>query len=86
MTPTARRTLPSGLVTHEFAETPVMSTYLVAAIVGDFDSVSARHAGLTTTVYTPPGASDQGRFALGFATNTMTYLESLFGVPYIGDK
>ena len=48
-----------------FARTPVMSTYLLAFIVGEFDYVEQRDAnGVLVRVYTPVGKSEQGRFAL----------------------
>lgn len=48
-----------------FARTPIMSTYLLAFVVGDFDFVEATDAnGVLVRVYTPPGKAEQGRFAL----------------------
>ncbi|CAN0404549.1 unnamed protein product [Ascophyllum nodosum] len=42
------------------AETPVMSTYLLALVVGEFDFVSAYNvSGVLTTVYTPVGKAEQ---------------------------
>jgi puromycin-sensitive aminopeptidase len=67
-----------------FADTPVMSTYLVAVVVGDFDVVSKLHGGVTTSVYTPPGKSHLARFALDFGVEALAYLESLFGIRYLG--
>ena len=70
-----------------FAETPVMATYLVAAIVGDFDALSARGAnGVLTTVYVPVGKTHLGRFALDVAVKSLDLLETLFGVPFMGTK
>jgi puromycin-sensitive aminopeptidase len=74
--------------THVFAETPVMSTYLVAVCVGEWDVVSA----LTPTrripvsVFTPVGKSAQGAFALRVAVGALDFLEHTFGMPYIGTK
>ena len=48
-----------------FARTPIMSTYLLAFIVGEFDYVEQRDAnGVLVRVYTPVGKREQGRFAL----------------------
>jgi len=33
-------------------------------------------------VYTPPGLSEQGRFALEVATKTLTFFAEYFGEPY----
>ncbi len=48
-----------------FARTPVMSSYLLAFIVGEYDFVEAKDAnGVLIRVYTPLGKAEQGRFAL----------------------
>ena len=48
-----------------FAQTPVMSSYLLAFIVGEFDHVEATDEnGVLVRVYTPVGKAEQGRFAL----------------------
>jgi len=48
-----------------FNKTPIMSTYLVAFAVGEFDYVEeVLPTGVSVRVYTPLGKSDQGKFAL----------------------
>ena len=48
-----------------FNRTPIMSTYLLAFVVGDFDYVEARDSnGILVRVYTPVGKKEQGQFAL----------------------
>ena len=48
-----------------FARTPIMSTYLLAFIVGEFDYVEQRDInGVLVRVYTPVGKKEQGQFAL----------------------
>ncbi|CAN0321806.1 unnamed protein product [Pylaiella littoralis] len=80
--------LPSGRKERRrrwrFAETPVMSTYLLALVVGEFDFVSAYNkSGVLTTVYTPVGKAEQGRFALHVASKALEYYaETVFKVPY----
>ncbi|CAN0377413.1 unnamed protein product [Scytosiphon promiscuus] len=61
-----------------------MSTYLLALVVGEFDFVSAYNAsGVLTTVYTPVGKAEQGRFALHVASKALEYYaETVFKVPY----
>jgi hypothetical protein len=45
----------------KFGETPIMSTYLLAFVVGEFDTVSGYNGcGTQVTVYTPVGKSAQG--------------------------
>ncbi len=57
-----------GLKSLRFAETPVMSTYLLAFIVGDLTSIESQYSGAGSTtkvgVWTTRGKEEQGRFAL----------------------
>ncbi len=72
-----------GLKTVRFAETPVMSTYLLAFVVGEFDYVETRTAeGVTVRVYTPLGRQEQGRFALDVAARTLSFFHGYFGIAY----
>ena len=55
----------TSLKVVKYARTPVMSTYLVAFVVGEFDFVEGRDAnGVTIRVYTPKGRDVRGQFAL----------------------
>ena len=66
-----------------FEETPVMSTYLLAYIVGEFDYVEDHtQEGVKVRVYTPPGKSSQGAFALKMATRTLSFFTEYFGITY----
>ncbi|KAE8983978.1 Puromycin-sensitive aminopeptidase [Phytophthora fragariae] len=66
-----------------FAETPVMSTYLVGMIVGEFDSVSTvTKEGVLVTVYTPVGRSERGKFALDVGAKALSFYSERFGIPY----
>ena len=48
-----------------FEESPIMSTYLLAFIVGDFDYVEGKDEnGTLVRVYTPVGKSETGKFTL----------------------
>jgi len=48
-----------------FARTPIMSSYLLAFIVGEFDFVEGTDSNnVLVRVYTPVGKADQGQFAL----------------------
>ena len=49
----------------KFARTPIMSTYLVAFVVGEFDFVEGKDAdGVIIRVYAAKGKASQGQFAL----------------------
>ncbi len=72
-----------GLKTVRFADSPVMSTYLLAFVVGEFDYVETETAeGVTVRVYTPVGRREQGRFALDVAARTLSFFHEYFGIAY----
>ena len=71
----------------EFAETPPMSTYLLAFVVGDLRSIEERAPGGTLIrVWAPAGKEEQGRFALEVAVKLLGYFNDYFGVPYPLEK
>uniref|UniRef100_A0A2K5WB90 Aminopeptidase n=1 Tax=Macaca fascicularis TaxID=9541 RepID=A0A2K5WB90_MACFA len=72
-----------NLVEVKFARTPVMSTYLVAFVVGEYDFVETRSKdGVCVRVYTPVGKAEQGKFALEVAAKTLPFYKDYFNVPY----
>ncbi|KAG6391170.1 hypothetical protein SASPL_148922 [Salvia splendens] len=61
-----------NLKTIYFQESPIMSTYLVAVVVGMFDYVEDNTPeGINVRVYCQVGKSSQGKFALGVAVKTL---------------
>jgi puromycin-sensitive aminopeptidase len=67
----------------DFMDSPKMSTYLLAFVVGEFDFVQAKtDHGVLVRVYTPPGRSEAGHFPLGVATKCLDIYDDFFGVPY----
>ena len=76
-----------GLKSVRFAETPLMSTYLLAFAVGDFISREQRAANNTTVaVWTTRGKEEQGRFALDTSVQLLAYFNDYFGIPYPLEK
>eukprot|EP00079_Xenopus_tropicalis_P018894 XP_012808030.1 PREDICTED: aminopeptidase puromycin sensitive isoform X1 [Xenopus tropicalis] len=72
-----------NLVEVKFARTPIMSTYLVAFVVGEYDFVETRSSdGVLVRVYTPVGKAEQGKFALEVAAKTLPFYKDYFNVPY----
>lgn len=70
-----------------FHQTPIMSTYLVAFIVGEFDFLESKSGdGVKIRVYTPVGKAEQGRFALDMTGKALDYYRDYFGIPYPLDK
>jgi aminopeptidase N len=78
--------------TITFHKTPIMSTYLVALIIGEFDSISQisstnnnttnKNSIITTTVYTTPGKAQYGQFCLNTAVQCLNLYQDLYGISY----
>ena len=83
-TPVVEEAFPGpGLKSVRFAETPIMSTYLLVFIVGNLTSIEERAAGGTTVgVWTTPGKEDQASFALDTSVKLLSYFNEYFGIPY----
>ncbi|KAK2980117.1 hypothetical protein RJ640_019540 [Escallonia rubra] len=72
-----------NLKTVQYMETPIMSTYLVAVVVGLFDYVEdLTPDGIRVQVYCQVGKADQGKFALDVAVKTLGLYKEYFAVPY----
>ena len=73
----------SGKKSVRFAETPIMSTYLLAFIVGDLACIEDRtDDGVLMRVWATRGNEDKGRFALETSVDLLGYFHEYFGVPY----
>ena len=83
-TPAVEEIVPGpGLKSVRFAETPIMSTYLLAFVVGNLSSVQERAAGGTVVgVWTTPGKENQASFALDTSVKLLGYFNEYFGIPY----
>ncbi len=83
-------TLPINIQEHEsgykivrFAPTPKMSTYLLAFIVGEFESIEDRtKEGVLVRVFVTPGKKKQAMFALEVATKTLSFFNEYFDISY----
>jgi puromycin-sensitive aminopeptidase len=65
-----------------FAETPPMSSYLVALGVGPLAELRANNEHVPLRVIAPPDQVELGHFALDTATRLIPVLERYFGIPY----
>ncbi len=82
-----RTTRPDGLVEVAFADTMVMSTYLVAFVVGPLEATAAVNVnGTPLRVVHPLGQAHLTAFALDVGTFCLRYFEDYFGIAYPGDK
>ncbi|XP_070570374.1 puromycin-sensitive aminopeptidase-like [Ptychodera flava] len=67
----------------KYDTTPIMSTYLLAFIVGEFDYVEDKSSdGVLVRVYTPVDKKEQGKFALEVATKTLPFYKDYFDIAY----
>jgi puromycin-sensitive aminopeptidase len=83
-----RRTERKGrLKTVHFRETPPLSTYLVALVVGELEASRTRRCGDTPIrVWSVPGRQALKGFALEAAVESLRRLEHYFGLPYPYEK
>lgn len=65
--------LGNGQMTCSFAETPIMSTYLLAFCVGDYDYLEDSTKGIKVRVYTPKNQSHLGKFSLHCAVKSLEF-------------
>jgi len=74
----------SSWIVHQFADTPPMSTYLVAFVVGDMESIEATApvSGIRMRCWTRRGMSWSAQFALDVACKAMDFYTDWFGLAY----
>jgi aminopeptidase N len=66
-----------------YLDSPKMSSYLVAFVIGEFDFLQQQtEHGTVIRVYTPPGKVAHGTFALECACKALDLYDDFFGVPY----
>ncbi|HEY4526761.1 MAG TPA: M1 family metallopeptidase [Candidatus Paceibacterota bacterium] len=72
-----------GYKIHSFAPSPLMSTYLLAFIVGDFEHIEKKSKdGVLVRVFTTPGKKHQAEFALDAAAKIVSFFNRYFDIPY----
>ena len=75
--------LPNDKVQTTFMETPLMSTYLLAFIVGEFDFVQAQSkSGTLVRCISVPGKVHLTKFSLDVAVKSLDLYNEYFGIPY----
>ena len=72
-----------GKTAVNFDTTPVMSTYLLAFIVGDISCIEQKStSGTLMRVWTTKGKEEQGRFALETSLELLDFYNNYFGIPF----
>jgi len=73
----------SNLKRFRFERTPIMSTYLLAFVIGEYDFIEDKDRnGVLIRVYTPLGKKELGRFALEVAVKTLPFYTDYFRISY----
>ncbi|KAH6793241.1 aminopeptidase M1 [Perilla frutescens var. hirtella] len=81
--PISEEKVHGHLKTVHFEESILMSTYLVAFVVGLFDYVEdTTNDGIKVRSYCPVGKSEKGKFALDIAMKTLDFFKMYFSTPY----
>lgn len=76
------RPLDNDKVATVFNTTPVMSSYLVAFIVGEFNYVESNLFRVPVRVYTTPGLESRAQFSADLGAKTLAFFEKTFDVKY----
>ncbi|KAI1428301.1 peptidase family M1-domain-containing protein [Xylaria sp. FL1777] len=67
----------------KFNSTPLMSTYLVAFIIGELNYIETKKFRVPIRVYAPASSNiEHGRFSLELAARTLEYYEKIFGADF----
>ena len=70
-----------------FGDTMVMSSYLVAFVVGPLEATEPVDVdGITLRVYHVPGKAHLARFALDIGAFALRWFQDYYGIPYPGEK
>lgn len=80
-------TVDGGKKTTVFNDSPKMSTYLVAWVIGKLEYIETFTRGehmarIPVRVYSTPGLSHQGKFSLDLAAETLEFFSKTFDIPY----
>jgi puromycin-sensitive aminopeptidase len=77
----------NGRKVVRFADSIVMSTYLVAFVVGELEATETVMVGRTPMkVWCVPGKRGLARFGQDIGAASLAFFESYYGLPYPGDK
>ncbi len=78
---------PDGKVAVRFGDTMVMSTYIVAFVVGPLEATDPVDVdGTALRVYHVPGKAHLTGFALDIGSFALRWFQDYYGIPYPGEK
>jgi puromycin-sensitive aminopeptidase len=81
--PVLKLTSENEKILYQFEKSPIMSTYLVAFVVGKFDYIAGHTKdGVQVKIYAMPGKINQAEFALNVAIKAMDFFVDFFGINY----
>ncbi|KAK6248932.1 hypothetical protein QUC31_020497 [Theobroma cacao] len=81
--PVIEEKVNGNLKTVFYQESPIMSTYLVAVVIGLFDYVEDHTSdGIKVRVYCQVGKANKGKFALDVAVKALGFYKDYFHMPY----
>jgi len=67
----------------KFNKSPLMSTYLLAFIIGELNYIETNAFRIPIRVYAPPSQDiEHGRFSLDLAAKTLAFYEKTFDSPF----
>jgi puromycin-sensitive aminopeptidase len=82
-----KETKTAAFTRFQFVETPPMSTYLVALVVGDFEpTAEVVSDGVPIKVWAIKGRKDMGIYARDMAARLLPYYNEYFKIPYPWQK
>ena len=77
------RATDEGWKLVRYNRTPIMSTYLIAFVIGEIESIETRTKnGIPFRVWAPLGYVHQGKFALDVGSRTLDFFTEYFEQPY----
>jgi hypothetical protein len=81
--PAVEESVSNGVKTIRFDVTPIMSTYLLAFVIGEFEFLEGKtRDGVTMRVWTPLGKVEKGKFALDVGVKVLQYFSDYFDIAY----
>ncbi len=82
-TPVKSSSMQGPIATTVFEKTPIMSTYLVAFVVGEIEKKSAKSkSGVEINTYATADQIDNTDFALDTAVKCMDFYEDYYDIPF----